>query len=704
MNISICQYRAAIGLFNSVKFRYVCSNVSISIWVMMLVIAMVLIILLLSCSGDVHPNPGPITQAHRLLKLNICHANVRSLTRAKVKEIGLTLAKAFDIITLSETHLSNTVPNDIFSIQGFHDLVRKDRDGLGGGVAVYVKECLSFVRKSQYESNLVEAIWLDIKTLQGKLLICCCYRPPAKPGSPDPMLFWDSISSSLDSAFQDGYKNIILLGDFNADPNTNQGRMLSNLCYNFNMFTHINRPTRITTTSATILDQIISNIPNFVVLTDIQQPVLNSDHCVVSVKLNFNYIAEQAYQRRIWNYKITDFNLFRSSLEQTNFDECFDSNNIDDICQNWTNKFMKAALDNVHNNIVTIRPKDAPWYSSRLRYLKRKVNLAFKKFRQVRSNDRWNQYSTARNLYQSELSVAEYEYKKKIGSSLKDQRNSKQWWHKAKVLMGKGSNESIPSLYINNTSITNNKDKANAFNSFFLSHSKVNDTGHTLPNAAHSPINLSDITITENDVFDQLKCIDCSKSSGPDEVTPTLLKQAGYAIVPSLTKLFNCSLLEGKFPQLWKNANVTPLFKKGNKNDINNYRPVSLLSCVSKIFEKIVFKYMFNYMRDNQMLTEHQSGFRPKDSTVHQLAYMYHKFCEAIDKKKDVQIVLCDISKAFNKVWHKGLIYKLENIGINGNLLQWFTDYLSNRKQKVVIKGQESELGNILAGVPRAQS
>jgi hypothetical protein len=143
------------------------------------------------------------------------------------------------------------------------------------------------------------------------------------------------------------------------------------------------------------------------------------------------------------------------------------------------------------------------------------------------------------------------------------------------------------------------------------------------------------------------------------------------------------------------------LSKKGAKTDTNNYRPVSLPSCVSKILERIVFKYLYNFLRDNGLLSPHQSGFQHGDSTVNQLSFLYHTLCEALDRKKDVHIVFCDISKAFDRVWHEGLIYKLQRIGIHGCLLQWFKDYLHERFQRVVIRGQKSEIGLIKAGVPQ---
>ena len=118
--------------------------------------------------------------------------------------------------------------------------------------------------------------------------------------------------------------------------------------------------------------------------------------------------------------------------------------------------------------------------------------------------------------------------------------------------------------------------------------------------------------------------------------------------------------------------------------------------------ERIVFKNVFNYMKDNDILSSHQSGFQSGDSTVNQLAYLYHVFSQALDEKKDVRIVFCDISKAFDRVWHDGLIFKLEKIGIGGDLLNFFEHYLSNRTQSVITDGQISNVGHIKVGCLKA--
>ena len=202
------------------------------------------------------------------------------------------------------------------------------------------------------------------------------------------------------------------------------------------------------------------------------------------------------------------------------------------------------------------------------------------------------------------------------------------------------------------------RSKAEAFNDFFLSHASIDTSNAKLPEDSNFEIRLDSIVASEQEILDLIKSLDTTKATGPDGIGPRLLYEAGYTIVPSLTKLINLCLSSAQVPQMWKHANVMPLFKKGDSSKLNNYRPVSLLSCTSKILECIVFKTVFNYLRDNNILTSHQSGFQPGDSTVNQLAYLYHVFSHALDRKKDVRIVFCDISKAFDRVWHEGLLFK----------------------------------------------
>ena len=162
-------------------------------------------------------------------------------------------------------------------------------------------------------------------------------------------------------------------------------------------------------------------------------------------------------------------------------------------------------------------------------------------------------------------------------------RNSKKWWTILKSFMGQSVKIEFPPIILENGDIiTDDKQKADSFNEFFSRVTFVEDAYDNIPNIepllAGNNYMLRNITVTENEVLDQLKILNTSKAYGPDEVSPKLLKEASSSIVPSLTKLFNASLIVGKFPNSWKAANVMPLFKKDNPSTVGNYRPMSLLS------------------------------------------------------------------------------------------------------------------------------
>ena len=142
-------------------------------------------------------------------------------------------------------------------------------------------------------------------------------------------------------------------------------------------------------------------------------------------------------------------------------------------------------------------------------------------------------------------------------------------------------------------------------------------------------------------------------------------------------------------------------FKKNDPSCPSSHRPISLLSAVGKVLEKIVFKYVFNFFREHQVITTLQSGFIPGDSTVDQLVDIYNTFFKALDEGTEVRAVFCDISKSFDRLWHKSFLYKLKSVGVTGFILHWFSDYLANRKQRVVIPGTCSNWLPVMDCVPQ---
>ena len=300
---------------------------------------------------------------------------------------------------------------------------------------------------------------------------------------------------------------------------------------------------------------------------------------------------------------------------------------------------------------------------------------------------------------------AKTNYIQKLQNTLSDPKTPPKQWYKLANEISSFKNKRNPPPPLknnNNTMDIHPFDKAQTLNKHFASISKVENPPPLPEEELLPPYSLENIIITEKDVKDQLHALKTSKPGGPDEISPKLIKSIGSSVIKPLMLLFNKSISLGQVPSNWKMSIISAIFKgKGETSDATNYRPISISSCIGKILEKIIFKYLYNYLEANHVITNFQSSFRPKHSTVNQLLEIYHTIVENLDKGKEIKFIFCDISKAFDKVWHNGLLFKLRKYGIISNLLTWFKSYLSNRKQRVINEGFKSNWEDTLAGVPQ---
>ena len=214
---------------------------------------------------------------------------------------------------------------------------------------------------------------------------------------------------------------------------------------------------------------------------------------------------------------------------------------------------------------------------------------------------------------------------------------------------------------------------------------------------------LNDFVISEEKILKIIRSLNPNKAHGWDEISIRMEKLSDVSLVTPLKIIFTNCLSQGVFPGIWKCANVVPVHKKNEKNLKSNYRPISLLTIFGKMLEKLMYNSLYSHLDSCDLLNPNQSGFRPGDSTVNQLISITHTIFTAFDCNPplDVRSVYLDISKAFDRVWHDGLLYKLKRCGISGQLLSVLQSFLKDRKQRTVLNGQCSNWGDILAGVPQ---
>ncbi|RVE45150.1 hypothetical protein evm_010173 [Chilo suppressalis] len=208
-------------------------------------------------------------------------------------------------------------------------------------------------------------------------------------------------------------------------------------------------------------------------------------------------------------------------------------------------------------------------------------------------------------------------------------------------------------------------------------------------------------TIGQREVRAELQSLDVRKASGPDGIPAVVLKKCAAELSPVLTRLYQCSYSLGRVPETWRDANVQPVPKKGDRSDPANYRPIAVTSVLCKVLEKVLNNHLTRYLEDHSLINDRQYGFRPKRSTGDLLAYLTHIWGEAIDKRGESLAISLDIAKAFDRVWHKSLLSKLPAYGLPAQFCSWVADFLHERRIRVLTDGSSSRFMSVNAGVPQ---
>ena len=268
--------------------------------------------------------------------------------------------------------------------------------------------------------------------------------------------------------------------------------------------------------------------------------------------------------------------------------------------------------------------------------------------------------------------------------------------------MNKGKS-TIPPLFNGPEVLTSAVDKAELLAKRFSANSSLDSSRHQLPEfPLRTDAIFSNIDVSAAKVSQIIIHLDPSKATGPDGIPVVVLQKCSPELSPKLAKLFNKCITESCFPSSWKIASVVPVFKNsGERSDPSNYRPISLLSIISKVFESLLSSSLVLHLESNKLLSDHQYGFRSGRSTADVLTVICDRVYRSLNASGESRAIALDISKAFDKVWHAGLLHKLKSYGVSGSALHIIKSFLSNRKLKVVLDGCSSKTYEINAGVPQ---
>ena len=267
-------------------------------------------------------------------------------------------------------------------------------------------------------------------------------------------------------------------------------------------------------------------------------------------------------------------------------------------------------------------------------------------------------------------------------------KSTRAYWDLLKIFLNNCKIPVIPPLFHNKKFVTDFKEKSELFNFFFAKQCSIIKNNSKLPPRLHfltdKHLSMAKFVNT-NIVLKIIRIFNPNKAHGHDKISIRVLKICGNSLCRPLELIFNDCLANEIVSSDWKKGNLVPVHKKNDEQRLNNYRPVSLLPICSKIFERLIFNEMFGFFIENYLIPQHQSGFKPGDSCINQLLSITQEIYKSFDKGFDVCSVFLDISKAFDKVWHDGIFFKLKQNGIFCNLLNLLSNFLRDRKQRVVL-------------------
>ena len=667
------------------------------------------------------------------------HVNIASLNK-HIDDLKLILTQLnynFDIIGITEHKiLKDTLPSNNIKIPGYDDFIFEPTETNFGGTGFYIKDNLDcIIRKdlqinspTHHESMFIEIVFPNKKNL----IIGCIYRHPSSSISIE-----EFTNVHLDPILQKislENKQCALMGDFNVDLLKTDNNNESNLFYN-NLLSHffapyILQPTRLQ--SKSLIDNIFFNSLEY-----------HSNSGNILIEISDHLIQFLILEGFVRDRSLPEINMYKRDFKHFNereFNEVvingidwerictLEKNDPDLSCRNFLNTFNFyldefAPFKKVTKNEYKLMLK--PWITNEILHQCKKRDAILKSIsKEIDPNQKVilrEEYKKLRN----DITKVKRDSKKAYYTSYfeKNKYKSAEIWKGIRSLINIKSSKTsnIKLLDTNKNLISDPKKVSNIFNEHFSS------IGSTIEQKIpFQPGNFNDYLIrkdnnnkliinSENNSFflsptvpEEVKkiidALDIKKSTGPNGVPVYILKIFNFFFSYWLSRLANQCFEMGVFPDILKTAKVTPLHKKESKLNFLNYRPISLLSVLSKIYEKLIYKRIYDYLNKYNFIYNKQFGFRSNFSTNHALISITEYIRKRLDSGYYVCGIFVDLEKAFDTVNHKILCEKLNHYGLRGNINKLIQSYLANRKQYVSLNGFDSETKNLNFGVPQGSS
>lgn len=666
--------------------------------------------------------PLPVTANH----LTIYYQNCRGI-RTKLQALFMNiLTRTYDIIILTETWLVPEINNNEFIDQRYV-VYRCDRDRAstnkqeGGGVLVAI---LKIHRPIEVDlntptnvtplHNYIEQVAVEIPSGH-KLkhhVVAAAYIPPKTP----PFVYEKHFESLYETLCNPNVDFFYVAGDYNlpeatwhmsATPNTVISSPLCSgstaSCDHLNNFMSLLSASQYNSTvnsKGKILDLLISNSPCCV--QQESSPLLPADvyhppfTCDITIKIQNPPMDRQSLQK--YNFYKADYKKINDMIQKTNWPELLAQEKSEDALS-----LFYIKLDQIikpHTPVTCSRSSNYPvWFSRPLINTFKKKQRAWIKWKKYGNISDYETFTVHRASCRELCGKCFTKYISSVEDSLHS--NVKHFWT---YISNRKDKPCIPAkVHYKDTQSSEPEVVCDMFSNFFHS---VYEPASPLLSQWQPPTETStacdvvnNLYFNENKILSVLKSLDPTKGPGPDGIPAYFLRYTAAHICIPLAIIYNKCITEGVFPKEWKRANITPVHKGGSKGNVENYRPISILSTLSKVFERLVHNEIYPSLHN--VIIEQQHGFVKQRSTTTNLLSFSSFLFDGFDNGLQVDTVYTDFCKAFDKVDHELLLNKIAFNGIRGNLLRWFASYITNRCQRVVINGYRSNVIEVTSGVPQ---
>lgn len=624
-------------------------------------------------------------------------SNIQGVTVTKALQMEADYLRGHEplFICLSETWLRETSVGGV----SFNDYVLGSyycrSDKIRGGVACYAHTTVKFDILDigrhcvEMDMEVCGVVW----RVSDRLSVCVitCYRSPS--ASID--IFLARVGDLLDSIYMPTVP-IIFTGDINISPeyNPNEYVDLVNLFAAYNMTNRVLEPTRVTSHSSSRVDHVWTNLGDCGGTRVIANPF--SDHDTVlfdSGILNSRETVTPKIKKRLYNSGSRQ--RFLSKLFEERWDDVLLSPDFDDMFNSFYNIFIYHFNENFP--VVSVRPREVTrgWVNSEIRESSCRLRDLYMIQREYPAF--MGAYRYEKNRHSDLVRTTRRSYYQRLISNNDKHRQGQVMWRVIGELTNKKRNAANIVLKIDDVEVDNPDQISNEFNNYFIQ-APLKIISGIKQGGAHQlyegSLGVGDRVansmfierFTEMEIEELIRRrLKPKMSTGPDEIPAKILKEAAFVVLPILTHLVNSSFQSGSFPHRLKVSRVIPVFKKGSRTDMSNYRPVAINSCFSKIFELCMLKRLLCYLDKEKILTNAQHGFRCSRSTMTAFDSFYKRVISLMETGECPAGIFCDLSRAFDCVPHTILLNKLYDYGVRGLVLDWIESYLSSRAQYVDI-------------------